>query len=191
LRTSLRPAALHELLIRIEEQLGRERLQRWGPRSVDLDLILFDDVIVDELDLQVPHPRMSFRRFVLVPSIEVAADMVDPRSGMTLSQLLLHLDSKADRILVATNQKPMAEEMIGALGESQFELIVVDSEVDFVSHASGAKLLVSWMNPDESSPLERYATHFAGPRLAVDGNPAADVVRELTAAIQSMRPISG
>ncbi len=188
-RTSLDPRNLHQLLIRVEEQLGRERLERWGPRSVDLDLILFADVIVDEKDLQVPHPRMSFRRFVLAPATEVAAEMVDPRSGMTVSQLLQHLDSKEPRILIATNQSQFAAELIEVLDQNEYELVVVDNEAEFVRHAADAKLLVSWSNPAESSPLERYAKNFAGPRLVLDGKSVAESARELTAAMQAMGPI--
>lgn len=188
LRTSLDPAELHRLLIGIEEKLGRERLERWGPRSVDLDLILYGDTVVSDTTLQIPHPRMSFRRFVLQPSLEVAGEMVDPRSGMTVSQLLQHLDSKPNQVLLATNQATAAQELIKEAGYDDYEFVIATDEQTFIANASQAKLLVSWINPDEESPLHRYARHFAGPLLNVDSKPPAEALREVIAAVEAMRP---
>ena len=80
----------HELLMRlqrIELQYGRERNERWGARTLDLDIIFFDDQIIDESDLTIPHPRMRERAFVLVPLMEIAPDWIDPRSGQSVAAL--------------------------------------------------------------------------------------------------------
>jgi len=76
-------------LLAIEEERGRERPYPNAPRSLDLDLILFGDATIDEPGLVVPHPRFRERRFVLEPLAEIAADMKDPVTGKTVSELLI------------------------------------------------------------------------------------------------------
>ncbi len=72
LATSLAPRALLDALQGIERAQGRERRERWGPRTLDLDLLLYDDRRIDTGDLTVPHPRLAERNFVLYPLLEVA-----------------------------------------------------------------------------------------------------------------------
>lgn len=96
LETRCSPQELLAQLLRIENEFGRNRQERWGDRTLDLDLLLHDDVVIDSPVLTLPHPRMSFRRFVLEPAVEVAAEMVHPTIGMTLEQLLNQLDLGAD-----------------------------------------------------------------------------------------------
>jgi 2-amino-4-hydroxy-6-hydroxymethyldihydropteridine diphosphokinase len=71
-------------LLLIERRLGRVRTQHWGPRSIDLDLLLYGDLVVDEPDLQVPHPELTRRSFVLVPLIELDPLLTHPVTGETL-----------------------------------------------------------------------------------------------------------
>lgn len=82
--STLSPAALLEALLGIEVSLGRLRGTgeiRFGPRTIDLDVLWIDGVVVDEPSLTVPHPRLAGRAFALMPLLEVAAGAVDPRSG--------------------------------------------------------------------------------------------------------------
>ncbi len=72
LESSLAPRALLDALLEVETQAGRVRGARWGPRSLDLDLLLYGDERIDEPGLQVPHPRLHERNFVLVPLAELA-----------------------------------------------------------------------------------------------------------------------
>jgi 2-amino-4-hydroxy-6-hydroxymethyldihydropteridine diphosphokinase len=91
LGTSLTPQQLHAVLRQIEETAGRTREGRWAPRTLDLDLLLYDDLVIDTPELTIPHPRMSFRRFVLEPAAEIAPEMRHPTIGWTIADLLAHV----------------------------------------------------------------------------------------------------
>jgi 2-amino-4-hydroxy-6-hydroxymethyldihydropteridine diphosphokinase len=78
----------------IERRLGRTRTRRWGPRTIDLDLLLFGPEVVDEPDLQVPHPELARRSFVMVPLVELDPMLVHPVTGETLVALLTSLKTR-------------------------------------------------------------------------------------------------
>jgi 2-amino-4-hydroxy-6-hydroxymethyldihydropteridine diphosphokinase len=91
LETGLAPRALLERLLKVERELGRTRDgPRFGPRTLDLDLLLYEDRVIDEPGLVVPHPRMAERRFVLEPLAELDPDLVVPGQGR-VSDLLARL----------------------------------------------------------------------------------------------------
>lgn len=87
-KTGLTPCELLGFLQRIENRLKRVRTVRWGPRTIDLDILLFDEEVIEEKDLVIPHPRMAERLFVLEPLAEIAPGAVHPVSGKTAEQLL-------------------------------------------------------------------------------------------------------
>ena len=85
--TELEPHLLLEVLQEIEADLDRVRLVRWGPRTIDLDIIFYGDEIIDEADLHIPHLDFARRAFVLGPICQIAPDLVDPRTGQTVRRL--------------------------------------------------------------------------------------------------------
>jgi 2-amino-4-hydroxy-6-hydroxymethyldihydropteridine diphosphokinase len=90
--TTIPPHELMTLLLAIEDQFGRVRQERWGARSLDLDLLLYDDQILQTPHLTLPHPRMGERAFVLVPLAEIAPDWIDPVSLQSIGQLCQMVD---------------------------------------------------------------------------------------------------
>jgi len=91
-RTSLPPRALLAACKRIEQAAGRREAVRFGPRVLDIDVILYKGMVVHEPELVIPHPRMLNRRFVLIPLLEIAPDIRDPETGVALAQVLAGLD---------------------------------------------------------------------------------------------------
>lgn len=92
LQVQLLPQFLLQTLQKIEQQFGRVRLERWGPRTLDLDLLLYDNLILETSALQIPHPRLKERAFVLVPLAEIAANWLEPVSGKAIAELLHEVD---------------------------------------------------------------------------------------------------
>ncbi|HZZ42610.1 MAG TPA: 2-amino-4-hydroxy-6-hydroxymethyldihydropteridine diphosphokinase [Tepidisphaeraceae bacterium] len=90
-RTTLSARELLEKLLEVERSLGRRREVLWGPRKIDMDLVLYGDLVIEEEGLVVPHPRMGERRFVLGPLGEIAGDVVHPGTGTTIGEMLREL----------------------------------------------------------------------------------------------------
>lgn len=91
--TDLPPRALLDALLALEAERGRVRARAGEPRQLDLDLILYGNMVIDEPGLAVPHPRFRERAFALVPLTEIAPSMVDPVTGKTLGDLLGELNA--------------------------------------------------------------------------------------------------
>ena len=97
------PLVLLETLLAIEAQKGRIRTERWGARSLDLDLLLYDDLILDTPILTIPHPRMRKRAFVLVPLAEIAPNWIVPVTGKAIAELVKAVDCTGVKKLVIDN----------------------------------------------------------------------------------------
>jgi 2-amino-4-hydroxy-6-hydroxymethyldihydropteridine diphosphokinase len=94
LETSMGPGELLGFLLSVEKMMGRLREEKWGPRTIDLDILFYGDQILEEADLRIPHPRLQERRFVLVPLRDVAPDLVHPVLGKPVSRILAELDAE-------------------------------------------------------------------------------------------------
>ena len=90
--TSLEPGALLEYLKQLEVQLGREGNFRWGPRLIDLDILFYDDLVIDTPPLVIPHPRLHERAFVLVPLADVAPNLIHPVLEHSVHEILARIN---------------------------------------------------------------------------------------------------
>jgi 2-amino-4-hydroxy-6-hydroxymethyldihydropteridine diphosphokinase len=96
LATDLEPEALMQELLHIETLMGRIRTIKYGPRVIDLDILFFNDLIINKPILQLPHPAMAERRFVLVPMAEIAPTQVHPVYNKTIQTLLIDCRDSSD-----------------------------------------------------------------------------------------------
>jgi 2-amino-4-hydroxy-6-hydroxymethyldihydropteridine diphosphokinase len=119
LETSLAPHELLAVLRQIEDQFGRQRTGRWAPRTIDLDLLLYDELVLNTPTLVLPHPRLAVRRFVLAPAAEVAGAMRHPTIRWTVARLLEHLDTSARYVAVtgpiAAGKTHLARQLAAAI----------------------------------------------------------------------------
>ena len=102
-QTELPPLELLRALKQIEQRVGRIKRFRWGPREIDIDIIFYDDELLNTAELVIPHPRFAERSFVLQPLVDLDADLVDPLSGQTVAQLLKGLPPESLAALTSTS----------------------------------------------------------------------------------------
>ncbi len=100
-RTKLAPFELLYEIHRIEEKMGRNRTEHWGPRVIDLDILFFDSIIIDYQRLTIPHPLIKERRFVLAPLFEIAPDLVHPKSGLSIEEISAKCTDKSTVLLLS------------------------------------------------------------------------------------------
>lgn len=98
IETTLDPKSLLDVLHRIEKDHKRQRSVRWGPRTLDLDLLLYGDAVSDDAVLQLPHPRMLERPFVMAPLCDLAPDLLHPQTGMSIKHHFDMLPRDADAL---------------------------------------------------------------------------------------------
>ena len=111
--TALPPKQLLAACMKIEQALKRKRIIRWGPRTIDLDILLYDDVFVNTRELTIPHRELENRRFVLAPLVEIAPKVNVPNSKKTVERLLLETKdvSRIDLLIESTEVLSMIKKV--------------------------------------------------------------------------------
>lgn len=171
--TELTPEQLLGHLNGIEADAGRQRRVRWAARPLDLDLLLFDDLILAAESLTVPHPRMTFRPFVMQPAVEVAEKMRHPVLRATLGDLLDQLQTGEEQILVR-GEKGLCRRVVELLPVARRERTVLDS-----ANTSRPKLQI--IAGEDITPV-------AAPTLWLDPNRQDRWPHEIEAAIECVWP---
>lgn len=97
--TKIPPRDLLRRLLAIESDMGRVRRRRWESRIIDLDILLYGQEIIDEEDLTVPHPLMHLRKFVLIPLVQLAPDLIHPSLGVTIAELLGTIQNNGQEVV--------------------------------------------------------------------------------------------
>ena len=122
--TDLSPDDVLEMLLAIEGTLERERTERWSARTIDLDLLMHDHAVVDSPRLTLPHPRMTTRRFVLEPAVEIAAEMRHPLAGCTLRELLDNISSQRPLVAIVGVPGSGAPEVADAVADALLTRVI-------------------------------------------------------------------
>ncbi len=204
LETSLSARSLAGHLWQVETDFGRTRRVRWDARVLDLDILLYGNQRINEADLVIPHPRMTFRRFVLDPAVEIAGSMVHPPSGWTLAALRRQLCQAARQVVVVAGDSQCAEWLSEQLqrdflGASQVSGRVVDTiavrqlsriPLSRTVAALDRPALVIALDPlEEEQLVERVLDQMGpGPLARITAAEPATVLQEARAAIRSAWP---
>lgn len=167
-------------LQQIENATERRREQRWDARTLDLDLLLFDERIVERTDLRVPHPRMTFRPFVLEPAAEIATDWRHPECDATLGELLSTLQGGEDGIRLIDDDG----EVRSWIETTHAHRVTIDTQ-DEANEARRPKLTID-ASPHGS--LTGPAKGPCGPRLALADCPPEHWQDEVAAALECVWP---
>jgi 7,8-dihydro-6-hydroxymethylpterin-pyrophosphokinase (HPPK) len=117
IETTIPPLQLLDELGKIELRHGRQPAERWSPRTIDIDILLYGSEVAETAMLTLPHPRMSFRRFVLEPGAEVAPKMLHPTIGWPVERLLLHLNAASDQLAIVSPSDETRERLTSFVRE--------------------------------------------------------------------------
>jgi 2-amino-4-hydroxy-6-hydroxymethyldihydropteridine diphosphokinase len=167
--TSVAPMEMWHALRDVEHALGRQRHERWEARSIDLDLLLYDQLVCDQPELTVPHPWMFARRFVLQPAVEIAPAWQHPVLGWSLQQLWQHAEHAPPRFALDTpslgNTKPSSlQELLPAIAERASCAWLAapppspsDTPVQHLERRLNALEASAWNGPDPAPLLSGFS----------------------------------
>ena len=150
LETELGPHELLGVLAAVENTLHRDRTERWGPRTLDLDILLYDqlvldNVVVDRVALTIPHPRMTTRRFVLEPAVEIAPLLRHPLAACTLRDLLDNISKPHLHVAVVGVPGSGAAEVAAAIADATMaRLVHAPAAVPLAGQAAPTGAAASW-----------------------------------------------
>jgi 2-amino-4-hydroxy-6-hydroxymethyldihydropteridine diphosphokinase len=161
--TDLAPHDLLGALVAVENTLQRRREHRWGERTIDLDLLLYDDLVVDSPDLTIPHPRMATRRFVLEPAVEIAAELPYPPGCCTVGELLDNISVPNPLVTVVGVPGSGATEVATAVADATLARLVrsprpLPAPAPSVSPAASADEppFSLWRQDSDRGPADRW-----------------------------------
>ena len=196
--TSLNPVQLLNVLHQTEKNFGRQRRIRWDARPLDLDLLLYGDEIRFDQGCEIPHPRMSFRQFVLVPAQSIAPDWVHPVCHATLDELLARISLARKTLIFSSKHRvDVLENQIEKFGEIKFCQIpdsgVHNLALENFSLESNAQLLVidliNQSKMDFCSHNQELLEKHRGPLLLLENESLDRILVELAAASEAMKAI--
>ncbi len=186
LETSLSPRQVHAELRCIEAALGRRRGERWAPRVVDLDLLIYEAAVISTPELVVPHPRMAFRRFVLEPAVEVAAELMHPQIDWTIAQLLDHLNRAKPYVALVGGPGLGKTALAQSLANHFSGRAIVDSGLPAAADSTGRQ------TASEIEFVERRARLLAADRWTEAESPwISDFWLEQSLAYAALNPRGG
>ena len=174
------------VLTAIENTLHRERLERWGPRTIDLDLLLYEDLVIEQPGLTIPHPRMTTRRFVLEPCAEIAPDFVHPLAGCSVQDLLDNISVAHPHVAVVGVPGSGAAEVAAAVADVWLDTVLLD--MDDILRGVAAEVAILLV-AEEAVLAQRLAdSGRCAPGTVVDPPTAATAVvdAEATGVIHSV-----
>ena len=163
LATELAPLPLLRLLMNIEHDLGRVRSSPFAPRTVDLDILLYEGLVIDEEQLTIPHPRLHERAFVLAPLAEIADDACHPVFDRTIAELLAELPDRGG-LIIAHQQQPLRKrDLLGLRALVTGSTTGIGRAIADAFADNGANVLVHGRSAtamqDVVKHLERYGSH--------------------------------
>jgi 2-amino-4-hydroxy-6-hydroxymethyldihydropteridine diphosphokinase len=185
--TRLAPLTLLAKLQDIETRYGRERTGRWAPRTLDIDLLLYASEVSETEMLTLPHPRMSFRRFVLEPSAEIAPRMLHPVIGWPIERLLLHLTSASDQVAILSPSDD-ARRVVGKLLVTTFRGHEIGAPTFATAEHLWPAAWTTWVSFPQAAPQKQpTAQSGTGLRYAAAAFPKLTIM--LDADVAAQRPI--
>lgn len=150
IETDLEPHDVLGMLAAVENTLHRDRSERWGERTIDLDLLLYDDLVIESRSLTVPHPRMATRRFVLEPCVEIAAELPFPPTRCTLREMLENISVPHPLVVVVGAPGSGAPEVAAAVADATMSRLLHAPAALPTPLASGdvwRETLAAWARP--------------------------------------------
>ncbi len=163
------PLTLHQVwqtIRAVEQELGRERDRRWEARQIDLDILLYEQQRIWTPQLKVPHPRMCMRRFILIPALDVAADWIDPVTGLRICELAKPLQSGPGSLCLVASDSDTAQAWLEEVAELAAAQLLPSGQ-----RPSGPPLSVSgsrWVSLVSTAEFERRMRAPPPPPAAAD-----------------------
>ena len=164
IETDLEPIMLLDLLQTIETEFGRNREIPWGPRTLDLDLILYGEEIIDLPRLRVPHPACWYRRFVLVPMTEIAAEELHTAKKRTFGELLSRLEVRPLPVALAGSNDHIRRSLIEYLSKEFPEVMMSNWNPSTTTEVLPA--LVIWLGEGQNAVTELPTSYHTLPETA-------------------------